>query len=122
MGVGPALGSASDCYRAVTETLLATMVNEEFADSFAMYQLINFYNAVKTEDRGTRWSMLNQPTGPGLPSICGYVSSFGSARLSVGSARFGDWAVDRMSRAAIDYVTDGWRERGLDLFDTVRVA
>ncbi len=64
--------------------------------------------------------MLNQLKGPGLPAICGYVSSFGSARLSVGSARFGDWAVDRMSRAAIDYVTDGWRERGLDLLDPVQ--
>jgi len=117
LGNGPALQDASDCYRAVTETLVATMMNAKFAGEFAAYQLTNFYNSNRPNERETRWSMLNQPLGAGLPESCGYVSSFGSARLSVGSARFGEWAIDRMARSAIDYLTDGWRERGVDLLD-----
>ena len=117
LGNGPALKNATDCYRAVTETLVATMMNAKFAGDFAAHQLANFYNANRANERETRWSMLNQNLGNGLYPSCGYVSSFGSARLSVGSARFGEWAVDRMSRAAIEYLTNGWRERGLELLD-----
>jgi hypothetical protein len=117
LGNGPSLRDASDCYRAVTETLVATMMNSKFAGDFAAYQLTNFYQSNGPNERETKWSMLNQPLGLGLPSACGYVSSFGSARLSVGSARFGEWAIDRMARSAIDYLTDGWRERGLELLD-----
>jgi len=117
LGGGAPLASATDCYRSVTETLLATMMNEKFAGDFAAYQLTNFYESNTPAKRATRWSMLNQELGLNIPSACGYVSSFGSARLSVGSARFGEWAVDRMSRAAIDYLTEGWRDRGLELLD-----
>jgi len=109
------LASPGECYRAVTESLLAMMVDEKLQQDVLSYDAAN--KVMNQQFRGSKFDMLSESPGNLVPMRSGFISSFGSAKVSVGSARFGDWARDRLARSVIDYVVTGWRERGLELFD-----
>ena len=115
LGGGAPLTSPAECYRAVTETLLATMLDEELQQDFLAHEVTNFIPNTGLADRATAHAMLNEPPGAAVPTRCGIVSSFGSAKVSVGSARFRIWAQDRLARAVVDYIKEGWKSTGLAL-------
>ncbi len=116
MGGGAPLESPAQCYRAVTETILASMTNERFMQDFVNYQVTNFGPNSNAENRLTSYQMLNQSVEEGdQTQACGIVSSFGSAIVSVGSAKFGEWARDRLARSVLDHVLAGWKEYGRQL-------
>lgn len=113
---GAPLESAAQCYRAVTETLLASMTNSRFAQDFLNHQISNFLPNSGPTKRLTKYRMLNQPRMVNDATVpCGVVSSFGSAQVSVGTQLFASWATDRLTRAVIDHVSYGWREFGQSL-------
>ena len=120
LGGGAPLSSPGECYRAVTETLLATMLDEQLQQEFLAHEVTNYIPNAGTNTRKTPFSMVNESPGASVPARCGVVSSFGSAKVSVGSARFGNWAQDRIARAVVDYVVSGWRERGLEFFEKAK--
>jgi hypothetical protein len=120
LGGGAPLASPGECYRAVTETLLATMLDEQLQQDFLAHEVTNYIPNAGTNTRKSPFAMINESPGSNVPARCGVVSSFGSAKVSVGSARFGNWAQDRMARAVVDYVVSGWRERGLEFFDKAK--
>ena len=51
MGGGAPLESPAQCYRAVTETILASMTNERFMQDFVNYQVTNFGPNSNAENR-----------------------------------------------------------------------
>lgn len=113
---GPPLESPAQCYRAVTETLVATALNDKFTQAFVGHEITNFERNSDASKRLVKYQMFNQPRVLGEANIpCGVVSSFGSALVSVGSARFAEWARDRLARAVVDHVVDGWRDYGRQL-------
>lgn len=116
LGGGEPLQTPAQCYRAVTETILATMLDETFQQDFIGYQVTNFAPNAGPANRQTAFEMLNEPRSFGDPTVpCGVVSSFGSATVSVGAGRFGQWARDRLSRAVVDHMVSGWRDHGRQL-------
>lgn len=116
LGGGAPLQSPAQCYRALTETLLASMTNERFMQSFVNYQVTNFVPASGADKRLTAYQMLNQPQAEGNQTQpCGILSSFGSAIVSVGTAKFAEWARDRLARSVLDHVISGWEEYGRQL-------
>ena len=116
MGGGAPLESPAQCYRAVTETILASMTNDRFMQDFVNYQVVNYGPNSGADYRLTAYQMLNQSLAEGAPTqACGVVSSFGSAIVSVGSASFGEWACDRLARSVLDHVVHGWRDTGRQL-------
>ena len=114
------LRSPGDAYRVVTESLVALMLDEHLQQEIINYDLTN--RTEQQAQRSSRFEMLLEPPHANLPPKCGFVSSFGSAKVSVGSSRFGVWARDRMVRAVLEYLLKGWRDRGLELVDPNRRA
>ena len=105
-----ALARPDDAYRSVTETLLAMTLDEALQQSFINTDITNL-----TAERGTRGSVFNMLAArpeAGIEPRSGFVSSFGSARVSVGSSRFGVWARDRLARSVVDFLLKGWEEKG----------
>jgi hypothetical protein len=120
LGGGQALESPGQCYRAVTETLVAVAVNEDFQQRFVGYQVTNWTPNADVDKRITGYAMLNQPRieGAGVRP-CGVVSSFGSSMVSVGAGRFGEWARHRLTRAVVDHLKTGWRDKGRQLMGSM---
>ena len=112
---GRSLASPEECYRAVTESLLAMTIDEDLQQQVLAYDAANAVPARAVRRSGL--SMLAESPGNDVPIRTGFVSSFGSSKVSVGSGRFGEWARDRLARSVVDYVVSGWRERGLELLD-----
>jgi Tubulin like len=113
---GEPLSRPAQCYRAVTETLLAAVINERFQQAFVGSQVTNFAPNADGTYRQTAFGMLNQPRSEGDEVVpCGVVSSFGSSVVSVGSGRFGEWAQHRLSRAVLDHIVGGWKDLGRQL-------
>ena len=116
MGTGAPLESPAQCYRAVTETLLASIMNDKFAQAFVAYEITNFVPNSGAAKRQTAYQMLNNPVARGDGNQpCGTVSSFGSAIVSTGTGLFGEWGTHRLARGVIEHVTEGWREYGRQL-------
>lgn len=109
------LESPEQCYRAVTETIAASMLNSKFSQDFLNYQIANFIPNAGPSRRNTAYQMLNLPRVDIDPAPCGLVSSFGSAQVAVGTALFGTWAQARLTRSVIDHITIGWQEYGRKL-------
>ena len=120
LGDGAPLTSSADCYRAVTETLLATMIDERFKNDFLQYDTTNFNNFNTTHDRDVPHKMLKESVDGSVR--CGIVSSFGSAKVSVGSAWFADWARDRLAHDVVEHVRSGWRKTGVQLLGRANVS
>lgn len=113
---GAPLESPGQCYKAITDTLLATLTNEKFMTDFVNYQVVNFGPNSGPSSRQTAYQMLNQPIAEGDQTIaCGVLSSFGSAIVAVGTGKFAEWARDRLARSVVDHVTHGWKQYGRQL-------
>lgn len=110
------LRSSGDAYRVISESLLALMLDEHLQQAVFGYDLTNR----NTAQRSSKFRMLQEPSYVGHVALCGFVSSFGAAKVSVGSGRFGVWARDRMVRSVLEYLLTGWRDRGLELVDPSR--
>ncbi len=118
LDAGGALESPDDAYRVVTESLMALMLDEHLQQDMIGHDLTN--RNLQQADRGSKFKMLVEPPSLNQNAMCGFVSSFGSAKVAVGSSRFGDWARDRMVRSVLEYLLKGWRDRGLELIDPDR--
>ncbi len=112
------LRTPGDAYRAVTESLVALMLDEHLQQEIINYDLTN--RTEQQAQRSSKFELLLEPPHANLPPKCGFVSSFGSAKVSVGASRFSVWARDRMVRAVLEYLLTGWRDRGLELVDPNR--
>ncbi len=118
LDAGGTLESPDDAYRVVTESLMALMLDEHLQQDMIGFNLTHRY--LQQAARGSKFKMLVEPPSLGQAPMCGFVSSFGSAKVAVGSSRFGDWARDRMLREVVEYLLKGWRDRGLELIDPDR--
>ena len=112
---GTQLERIPDAYRAVTETLAATLLNPRVTESMLAHQATNWVNEQSTNT--VPWAFGNAPRLDGGVIESGVVSSFGSARLSVGSARFGEYAVHRLARSVVEYLRDGYIAYGRELLN-----
>ena len=112
------LESPDDAYRVITESLMALMLDEHLQQEIINHDLTN--RSDHQAYRLSKFDMLTAEPSPGHKAKCGFVSSFGSAKVAVGSSRYGDWARDRMVRSVLEYLLKGWRDRGLELVDPNR--
>ena len=104
------LARPDDAYRSVTETLLAMTLDEALQQSFINTDITNLI--AERNARGNKFNMLAARPEAGIEPRSGFVSSFGSARVSVGSSRFGVWARDRLARSVVDFLLRDWEEKG----------
>lgn len=113
---GSDLGSTADAYKAVTETLTSIFLNPNIQQEFTQYLITNWGN--EQDKHTTKWDMHDLQAsafdnqGRGDVEFNGIVSSFGSARLSVGSQMFGEYAAHRLARTSIDFMTNGFLSQG----------
>jgi hypothetical protein len=107
---GAQLDNVADCYRAVTETLASAMIAPQVYKDLLEHQITNWSN--NAIPNTTAWGFGNPPDSAGMPRPGGMVSSFGSSRLSVGSQLFEDYAVHRLTREVIEFLTEGYLDEG----------
>lgn len=112
---GHQLKDIPDAYRAVSETLAATMLSAKVRDDLLQFQVANW--PVEQTPNETAWTFGNARRQDGLRIESGVLSSFGSARLSVGVARFGEYARARLARQIVEYLADGYIEQGRSLMN-----
>lgn len=112
---GAQLQSIPDAYRSVSETLAATMMSSQVAERMLQFQVGNWI--LEQSQNTTAWSFGNATRPDGLTVETGVVSSFGSARLSVGVARFGEYARARLARQVVEYLADGYIDQGRSLMN-----
>lgn len=112
---GRQLENISDAYRAVSETLAATMLSPEVQSDLLAHLVTNWHN--EQQDNQTAWKFGNSALDDGFITESGVVSSFGSARLSVGVARFSEYARTRLARQVIEYLADGYIDHGRNLMN-----
>ena len=115
---GLALESPDDVYRTISESLTAFMLDKNLQDQIVNHDLTN--RNAEQGARQSKFEMLAEEPGLNTGQKSGFVSSFGSAKVSVGSGRFGEWARDRMVRSVLAYLLEGWRNRALELVDPDR--
>lgn len=112
---GRQLERIPDAYRSVTETLAAMLLSPEACKWLTGYYLANW--PVKCSPNTTSWGFGNGSRPDGLNVESPVVSSFGSARLSVGSLRFSEYSSHRLARSVIEYLADGYIEYGRGLMN-----
>ena len=115
---GRSLGSPAEAYRVLSESLLAMALDEKLQQDIVNHDLTN--RLIYQAERGSKFKLLSVPPGEGVPLKYGFVSGFGSAKISVGSSLFGMWARDRLVRSGLEYLLHGWRARGLELVPAER--
>lgn len=107
---GTMLNDVGDCYRIVTETLVSAMTRPEVYNSLLQFQVGNW--SVGTANHSTAWGFGQGVLDGGNPIPGGMVSSFGSARLAVGSELFGEYAVARLTREVVEFLVDDYMSLG----------
>lgn len=113
---GSDLGSTADAYKSVTETLTSIFLNPSIQQEFTQYLITNWGN--EQDNHTTKWDMHDLQAaafdnqGRGDVEFNGIVSSLGSARLSVGSQMFAEYAAHRLARTSIDFMTNGFLSQG----------
>lgn len=112
---GRQLERIPDAYRSVTETLAAILLSPKACHWLVGYYLANW--PVLCSPNTTSWGFGNGSLPDGLSVESPVVSSFGSARLSVGSLRFSEYASHRLARSVIEYLADGYIEYGRGLMN-----
>jgi hypothetical protein len=111
---GNSLSSTEDVYRSTTETLVALMTNPEIFRSFNEYFVGNWNSGAATTTHNPGFGkFLNWEAGD-FPRNA-FVSSFGSARLCVGSDLFAEYAAHRMTRELVDFLHGGFLDEGRQL-------
>jgi hypothetical protein len=110
---GSSLDSTNDVYRSVTETLSSMFTNSAVYDEFTGKLITNWpseqINHGINEGRG---AFLNKQDGGEDVPLDGVVSSFGSARLCVGSEMFSEYAAHRMARDVVQFMHSGFLDMG----------
>jgi hypothetical protein len=110
---GNSLNSTDDVYRSVTETLSSLFMNVQVYDEFAGKLLANWPSEQLLHDiNDGRGAFLNKVGGTDDVENNGVVSSFGSARLCVGSAMFSEYAAHRMARDVVEFMHSGFLAMG----------
>jgi|GEM_PF-1294330 len=114
---GSSLEQVHDCYRAVSETLLAMITSPPVARNMTQFTVANW----QIEQVGsTAWAFGDPDRNN--EALAGIVSSFGSARLSLGLERFETYAAARVARSVIEFQLKGWEQFGRDRFGLSDVA
>ena len=112
---GRQLENIPDAYRAVSETLAASMLSPEVQLGLLAYLVGNW--TLEQSHNQTAWEFGKPMRDDGLRIESGVLSSFGSARLSVGVARFSEYARTRLARQIVEYLADGYIEQGRNLMN-----
>lgn len=112
---GRQLENIPDAYRAVSETLAASMLSPQVHQQLLAFLVGNW--SVEQQSNQTAWEFGKPIRDDGLRIESGVVSSFGSARLSVGVARFSEYARTRLARQVIEYLADGYIDHGRNLMN-----
>lgn len=110
---GTPIEEVGDCYRIVTETILAAMTRSDVYKQLMEYQVGNW--SVNAANQTTTWRFGQGVLAAGDTVPGGMLSSFGSARLCVGSAMFGEYAVARLTREVLQFLVDGYIAQGREL-------
>jgi hypothetical protein len=105
---GTKLDSILDCYRATTETLAAVLMDPDgVGHKLTSYQQVNWETKQLQNDPAWAFGSVTKQN-----PLKGVVSSFGSARLSVGTSRFEEYATARIARSVVDFQTEDFESFG----------
>ena len=107
---GTELESAEHVYRAVTETLASTLLDKDVSAAFTT-DLVGNWQALQMNN-ASKWKHHNTTGAASEIGLNGVVSSFGSARLSLGLELFGEYSAHRMAREAFDFISSDFISRG----------
>ena len=107
---GTELESAEHVYRAVTETLASTLLDKDVSAAFTT-DLVGNWQALQMNN-ASKWKHHNTTGAASEIGLNGIVSSFGSARLSLGLELFGEYSAHRMAREAFDFISSDFISRG----------
>ena len=107
---GTELPSSEHVYRAVTETLSSILLDPEVASAFTT-DLVGNWQALQM-NHASKWKHHNTTGAASEIGLNGVVSSFGSARLSLGLELFGEYSAHRMAREAFDFMASDFINRG----------
>lgn len=110
---GTHLDNVADCYRVVTETVLAAMTRPKVYKDLLEFQVGNWQNNASRQT--TRWRFGQGVLAGGELIPGGMVSSFGSSSLAVGSRLFGEYATARLTREVLQFLVDGYIGLGREL-------
>lgn len=107
---GTELESAEHVYRAVTETLASILLDKDVSGAFTT-DLVGNWQALQMK-HASKWKHHNTTGAASEIGLNGVVSSFGSARLSLGLELFGEYSAHRMAREAFDFIASDFISRG----------
>jgi hypothetical protein len=107
---GTELESAEHVYRAVTETLASILLDKDVSGAFTT-DLVGNWQALQM-NHASKWKHHNTTGAASEIGLNGVVSSFGSARLSLGLELFGEYSAHRMAREAFDFISSDFISRG----------
>jgi hypothetical protein len=107
---GTELESAEHVYRAVTETLASILLDKDVSGAFTT-DLVGNWQALQM-NHASKWKHHNTTGAASEIGLNGVVSSFGSARLSLGLELFGEYSAHRMAREAFDFIASDFINRG----------
>jgi len=99
---GVDLASPNEAYRAVTETLASVLLDPKISGAFTT-DLVGNWKALQDHNQ-TRWEHHNNSGARSEIELNGVVSSFGSARLSLGLELFGDYAAHRLAGESFSFI------------------
>lgn len=106
---GVDLASPSEAYRAVTETLASVLLDEKISAAFTT-DLVGNWQALQEHNK-SRWTHHNNSGAMSEIELNGVVSSFGSARLSLGLELFGDYAAHRLAGESFRFIANDFIRR-----------
>ena len=106
---GVDLASPNEAYRAVTETLASVLLDPKISGAFTT-DLVGNWQALQ-EHNQSRWSHHNNSGARSEIELNGIVSSFGSARLSLGLELFGDYAAHRLAGESFSFIANDFMKR-----------
>lgn len=107
---GTELESADHVYRAVTETLSSILLDKQVAAAFTT-DLVGNWQALQ-KNHSSKWKHHNATGAASEIDLNGVVSSFGSARLSLGVELFGEYAAHRLARESFKFIANDFINRG----------
>ncbi len=106
---GVDLDSPNEAYRAVTETLASVLLDPKISAAFTT-ELVGNWQAMQ-ENNTSRWKHHNNSGARSEIELNGVVSSFGSARLSLGLELFGDYSAHRLAGESFSFIATDFMRR-----------
>jgi hypothetical protein len=107
---GTELESADHVYRAVTETLSSILLDKQVSSAFTT-DLVGNWQALQ-KNHSSKWKHHNTAGAASEIDLNGVVSSFGSARLSLGLELFGEYSAHRLARESFKFIANDFINRG----------